>query len=186
MSTLDTLMTRHTEFAAHRFPGVLPLAPSLKTVIIGCVDMRVDPALLLGLELGEAVVVRNIGGRVTPELLRSMALLGMISRADGIEPGGDWNLVVLHHTDCGITRLTKFPEPLAAYFGVPEEGLEAKAVTNPWASVAVDVDALKRVPGLPASWIVSGLVYDVTTGRVDQVVAPSRLRDSEPPVIGKS
>jgi len=146
--------------------------------------MRVDPALLLGLELGEAVVVRNIGGRVTPDLLQSLALLGMISRADGIAPSGDWNLVVLHHNDCGITRLTGFPEPLAAYLGVPEEELEAKAVTDPRASVAVDVAALKRVPGLPANWIVSGLVYDVTTGWIEQVVAPARLRDSEPPAAG--
>lgn len=99
----------------------------------------------------------------------------MISRADGVAPGGDFNLIVLHHTDCGITRLVSFPDPLAAYFGIAKEELEAKAVTDPWASVAVDVAALKRVPGLPAGWIVSGLVYDVTTGLVEQVVAPSRL-----------
>lgn len=76
MTTLDTLATRNADFAAHRFPGSLPLMPSLNALVVGCVDMRVDPALVLGIGLGEAVVARNIGGRVTPDLLRSMALLG--------------------------------------------------------------------------------------------------------------
>jgi len=66
MSTLDTLLERNHEFAEHRFVAGLPMRPSLKTVIVGCADPRVDPVHILGLEPGEAVVVRNVGGRVNP------------------------------------------------------------------------------------------------------------------------
>src|SRR5260370_14552434 len=70
MSTLDTLLERNHEFAAHRFVAGLPMRPSLRTLIISCADPRVDPVHLLGLEPGEAVVLRNVGGRVTPGTLQ--------------------------------------------------------------------------------------------------------------------
>ncbi len=66
---------------------------------------------------------------------------------------------------------------LAGYFGIGKEQLEAKAVADPRASVAVDVAALKANPNLPGEWVVSGLVYDVTTGLVETVVAPAPLHD---------
>src|SRR5579859_8179070 len=105
MATIDILKQRNTDFAAQRFAAGLPLMPKLKTVINGCADARVDPAHLLGLEPGEALVLRNIGGRVTPVTMREMALLSMIAQVEGIGPVRGLNLVVLHHTDCGITRL---------------------------------------------------------------------------------
>jgi carbonic anhydrase len=67
MTTFDTLLERNQEFAAHQFPKDVPLMP--RAMIIGCVDQRVDPALLLGLGLGEAIVIRNVGGRITPATL---------------------------------------------------------------------------------------------------------------------
>ncbi len=145
-------------------------------MILSDADPRVDPAQVLGLELGEAVVIRNIGGRITPTTLQTMALLGMIPRLEGTALPGGLNLVVLHHTDCGITRLARVPERLAAYFGIAPEDLDAMAVTDPYASVKVDVAALKANPALPGGFIVSGLVYDVATGRVETVVASAPLR----------
>ena len=131
--------------------------------MLGCVDSRVDPGDVLGLELGEGVVMRNIGGRITPAALRSWALLGRLS---GDQPRGG-HLVILHHTDCGIIRLAAFPEQLAAFFEIPAEELESKAAGDPYATVRVDAAVARHA--LPPGRLVSGLVYDVDTGLIEIV-----------------
>jgi carbonic anhydrase len=158
------LLQRNATFAASgAFKGLaFPTNPALR--VIGCVDSRVDPSDVLGLKLGEAVVMRNVGGRVTPEALRSWALLGRLGA--GQSPTGG-HLAILHHTDCGIRRLARFPEQLAAFFEIPVADLDSKAVQDPYASVRIDVDiARHRLPSL----LVSGLVYDVDTGLLEVVV----------------
>jgi carbonic anhydrase len=152
--------------------------PNVKAVIIGCADMRVDPAHLFGLKPGEAVVLRNIGGRITPGLLEQLGLLGRIGQVAGEAPGGggEFHLIVLHHTDCGITRLTGDPAMLSHYFQVEEEELKTKAVTDPRVAVAVDVGLLRAIPALPGEWLISGLVYDVATGLVEAVILPAPIR----------
>jgi carbonic anhydrase len=178
MDTIETLGKRNTRFAAHRFTGGLAMMPNLKTMVIGCADPRVDPAAVLGLELGDAAVIRNIGGRITPATLQTMAMLRLVAAAVlGGPPGPGWNLIVLHHTDCGINHLTGYPDLLAEHFGVDKAELDSKHVTDPWASVTSDVAALKANPFLPAELIVSGLVYDVETGLIEQVVGPELLRN---------
>lgn len=176
MTPIDTLIQRNEEFAAQRFSAGLSLMPTLGTMIVGCVDPRVDPSHVLGLQPGEAIVIRNIGGRITPATLQTMALLAMIPQLEGAGPVSGLNLVVFQHTDCGITRLAKVPDRLTAYFGVALGELEAKAVGDPYAAVAVDVAALQANPSLPPGVIVSGVVYDVATGRVAMVAPPVRLR----------
>ena len=179
MHTVDTTARAQQAFrSAQPFTAGLAMMPNLRTMIIGCADPRVDPAEVLGLELGDAVVIRNIGGRITPSTLQTMAMLRLVAAADPAgPPGPGWNLIVLHHTDCGINRLTGYPDLLADHFGVPAAELEHKHVTDPWASVATDVAALKANPFLPAELVVSGLVYDVGTGRIEQVVGPEPLRN---------
>ncbi len=176
MTTLDTLTQRNADFAAHRFVVGLPMMPTLRTMIIGCVDPRVDPANLLGLDPGEALVIRNIGGRITPAALQTMAMLQTIAQVQGANPGGGFHLLVLHHTDCGITRLEGKPDMLAGYFGIGKAELEAKAVPNPRTSVAVDVATLRTNRALPDDWLVTGLVYDVATGLVEVVVPTASLK----------
>jgi carbonic anhydrase len=85
-------------------------------------------------------------------------------------------LIVLNHTDCRITRLAGNSDMLTDYFEIPKEELQAKAVPDPRAAVAVDVAALRATPALPREWLVSGLVYDVATGLIDIVVPPAPLR----------
>jgi carbonic anhydrase len=178
MDTIETLTKRNAQFAAHRFRVGLAMMPSLKTMIIGCADPRVDPANVLGLEPGDAVVIRNIGGRTTPATLQTMLMLRLVAAADpGGPPGPGWNLIVLHHTDCGINRLTGFPDLLAEHLGVDKAELDSQHVTDPRASVAADVAALKANPFLPAELVVSGLVYDVETGLIEQIVKPEQLRN---------
>jgi carbonic anhydrase len=178
MTTLDTLLERNQDFASHDFSKDLSMMPTLRTIIISCVDPRVDPAHLFGLGPGEAIVIRNVGGRITPATLQTMGMLGRIAQGEGGPPAG-FHLVVLQHTHCGIAHLEGHPDMLASYFGIGQEGLLAKEVTDPHAAVAVDVAALKAIPALPGNWLVSGLVYDVTTGLVEVVVPPAPLRHPE-------
>ena len=179
MSVIDTLLQRNAAFAAQRFTPNLPLVTTLGITVLGCVDPRVDPAHVLGLEPGEAAVLRNIGGRVTPATLQMLTLLGTLPRLlDTGAPtrAGGMHLVVLQHTDCGITRLAREPDRLAPYFGVTPDELDDKAVLDPSAAVQVDVAALKQAaPSLPEGSTVTGLVYDVATGRVEIVVPTTPL-----------
>jgi carbonic anhydrase len=184
MSTLDVILERNKGFAAREFsagtlmPSLPRALPNVKAIIIGCADMRVDPAYVLGIQSGEAVVMRNIGGRITPGLLEQLGLLGRIGEAAGEAPGGggEFNIVVLQHTDCGITRLAGDPSMLSHYFQIPEGELKNKVVTDPRAAVAADVALLRTIHALPGGWLISGLIYDVATGLVEIVVPPARIR----------
>jgi hypothetical protein len=121
-------------------------------------------------------VMRNIGGRVTPAVLRSWALLAKLGQARRGQPDeGPPHMVVLHHTDCGIKRLADYPGLLAKYFEIPVEELDTKAVRDPHAAVRIDVNIVRRT--LPAELVVSGLVYDVDTGLVELVVPPATAYD---------
>jgi carbonic anhydrase len=184
MGNLDTFLKRNEEFAVQQsaagmlMPSLPRAMPNVKAIIIGCADMRVDPAHILGTKPGEAVVLRNIGGRITPGLLQELGLLGRIGQVAGEAPGGggEFHIIVLHHTDCGITRLAGDPAMLASYFQIQEGEVKKKAVTDPRAAVAIDVAALRVVPALPGAWLISGLVYDVATGLVKTVVPPAPIR----------
>jgi len=159
-------------------PSLPQALPNVRAIIIGCADMRVDPAHILGIKPGEAVVMRNIGGRITPGLLEQLGLLGRIGEVAGEIPGGgvEFHIIVPQHTDCGITRLAGDPAMLTRYFQVEEGELKTKAVADPRAAVAVDVGLLRQIPGLPGEWLVSGLIYNVATGLVEIVVPPARIR----------
>ena len=161
------LVRRNAAFAATGAFAGLAFPTSETLQVLGCVDSRVDPGDVLGLKLGEGVVMRNIGGRVTPAALRSWALLGRLGQGQPLRGG---HRVILHHTDCGITRLADYPEQLAAFFEVPAGELGGKAVADPYAAVRVDT-ALAR-HALPPGRPVSGLVYDVATGLI-QIVDPA-------------
>jgi carbonic anhydrase len=182
MNFLETVTARNAIFASSRFSADLKMLPSKKTVIIGCVDPRVDPVDLFALEPGEAVVIRNVGGRLNTATLETLAILRTVAAAAGKEIGDGWNLIVLHHNDCGIVGcFHQAPDLLARHLGVTRQGLDDLAIDDPYRSVALDVAALKANPQLPGAFMVSGVVYDVTTGKVETVVAPSRLRE-EPSV----
>ena len=184
MNNLDDLLQRNKQFAVQQsaqgtlMPSLPRAMPKVKAVIIGCADMRVDPAHIFGTKPGEAVVLRNIGGRFTPGLLEELALLGRIGQVAGEVPGGggEFHLIVLQHTDCGITRLAGDPDKLAHYFQIQESEVPTKAVIDPRAAVSIDVAALRAIPALPGAWLISGLMYDVATALVEIVVPPAPIR----------
>lgn len=171
--TVDELVRRNAVFAAGGAFSGLPFPTNETLRVIGCVDSRVDPSHVLGLKLGEAVVMRTIGGRVTPAVLRSWALLAKLGQArPSVQAGGGpAHMVILHHTDCGIKTLADYPELLARYFEIPVEELDAKAVSDPHTAVRIDVNIVRRA--MPAGLLVSGLVYDTDTGLVEVVVPPA-------------
>lgn len=120
----------------------LRMMPSSKSLIIGCVDTdtHVDPMNIFKSEPGEVAVFRNVGGRVNPALLETIALLRVVTKAAGGKIGPGANLVVLHHTDCGINHSYRHaPELLARHLGVSLQELDTLAVTDPYKSVALDV-----------------------------------------------
>ncbi|MGA7625738.1 MAG: carbonic anhydrase [Candidatus Acidiferrales bacterium] len=184
MNNLDHMLQRNKDFAAQQsaagalMPSLPQAMPNVKAIIIGCADMRVDPAHVLGIKPGEVVVLRNIGGRVTPGLLEQLGLLGRIGEVAGRIPGGgrEFHIIVLQHTDCGITRLAGDPGLLGHYFQIREAELKTKAVSDPRAAIAVDVASLRAIPALPSEWFISGLLYDVATGLVEIVVPAAPIR----------
>jgi carbonic anhydrase len=186
-NNLDQMLQRNKEFAARQsaegtlMPSLPRALPNVQAIVIGCADMRVDPADILGIKPGDAVVMRNIGGRITPGLLEELGLLGRIGEVAGEIPGGggEFHIIVLQHTDCGITRLVGDPAKLAHYFQIREGELKTRAVTDPRTAVAFDVAALRAIPALPGSWLISGLVYDVATGLVEIVVPPAPIRSAQ-------
>jgi carbonic anhydrase len=141
------------------------LSPSLRTVVIACADHRTDPAHVLGLEPGEAVVLRNPGGRVTNDVLRSLLVLSTVASIDGL--GSGFEIIVVHHTDCGLSRLsTPDHAPLiAGYVGVSTEEVADLALADPLAAVRHDVNRLRAVVQSPDTTI-TGLVYDLESGTV--------------------
>jgi carbonic anhydrase len=169
---LRKLVQDNAGFSKHRFASGLKIIPSLRIFVIGCVDPRVDPAHILGLELGEAAMIRNIGGRITSAVLDELALLRKLTQAAGGDFDQGWNFVVLQHTDCGIVRMQGEHQRLANFFGVNEGSLDAKSVADPYVAVQVDVTALRSAADLPNGIRCAGMVYDVGTGLVETVVSP--------------
>jgi carbonic anhydrase len=170
--SVQQLIQGNAGFATHRFASGLKIIPSLKVFVIGCVDPRVDPSQILGLDLGESAVIRNIGGRVTSSVIDELVLLRKLTQAAGSDFDQGWTFVVLQHTDCGILRMQGERSGLARFFGVDEGSLDAKSVADPHAAVQVDVAAIRSADGLPDGMHCVGMVYDVNTGLVEVVAAP--------------
>src|SRR5258707_13067424 len=105
MNVIETLPQRNEAFVSSRFSADLKIMPSMRTMIIGCVDPRVDPVDIFGLVPGEAAVIRNVGGRITPATLQTMAMLRMVAKASGGDIGPGWKHHGQHSNDCGRTHL---------------------------------------------------------------------------------
>src|ERR1700691_1287513 len=135
VNTLDSMLERNKDFAAQQsaagtlMPSLPRATPNVRALIIGCADMRVDPAHLPGIKPGEALVLRNIGARITPVLLEELGLLGRIGQVLGKNAGGggEFHLIVLHPTDCGITAPRGRPRQTRALFSNTGRGSRDKS-----------------------------------------------------------
>ena len=176
--SFTALLDRNRSFAEQFEAGDLVIRPRMSTIILTCVDSRVDPAHIFGLGLVDAVVMRNAGGRITPPVMKDLAILGVLVTNMPGPSAMQPELVVIHHTDCGMSRLAKpaIQQQVAEKLGLSVDEIAAMAITDPAASVQDDIERLHRTPGAPGQLVVSGLVYDVKNGTIDQVVPPAPLR----------
>jgi carbonic anhydrase len=177
MSDFDELLANNARFAAgdakDRVPEI-PFLPNKQAYIITCIDPRVDPAALLGLALGDAIVARNVGGRVTDPVLSDLAWISYLHEVK--TPDAPWfELAVIHHTDCGSGLMAD--DQLRAGFvarGFDDRELQLNAVIEPATTVAHDVRRIVECPLVSRQIEISGYRYDVKTGLLTQVVAPTR------------
>jgi carbonic anhydrase len=169
MKTVGVLLDRNARYCGPvEDPSRHSIVPRLPALVLTCADHRVDPAHVLGIDLGDAVVLRNVGGRVTPDILTNLALLATIKAVEAIDV--DFELIVMHHTDCGLSRLAGegYVGLLAGYLGLAAP--DVPKAQDPQVTVRFDVDRLRS--SLPPAVNVWGVVYDIATGRV-RVVCPA-------------
>lgn len=165
-------LLENNDWASHTFTPVPLGVPTAQVIVVTCLDHRLDPARILGLEPGDAPVIRNAGGRVTESVLTDIAYLGFLARHVFGVQGPLFEIAVIHHTQCGTGFLADpgFRDQAVVATGVPAGTLAATKVDDPAVTVQEDVERLLASPLLPAGSTVSGHVYDVDTGRVAVVV----------------
>ena len=171
MSNLEPALERNRAFAAAGGHEGAVVLPRLSLFVISCLDPRVDPAHVLGLELSDAMVVRNVGGRVTPEAIADVAFVGQL--AERVRPDGPlFEVAIVHHTQCGAGALADdaFRHEYARRIGAEEPALRERAVLDPASTVAADVECLRSASAISPRVSVTGHVYDVVSGLVRTVV----------------
>jgi carbonic anhydrase len=171
----DAALGRNRAFAATGAHEGAVVFPSMGLFVVTCCDPRTDPAHFLGLGLSDAVVVRNVGGRVTPEVINDVAYIGQI--AETVMPDGPlFEVAVIHHTQCGTGALADdaFRHRYAERIDGDEAALRDVAVLDPASTVATDVERLRAASAIPPRVTVSGHVYDVVSGLVETIVPAGR------------
>jgi carbonic anhydrase len=174
MTKMTPLLERNEQYARDYTPAALGL-PTAQVLIVTCLDHRIDPAMIFGLQPGDAPVIRNAGGRVTQAVIDDVAYLAFLAGQLGGERDTLFEVAVVHHTQCGTGFLADpaFRHQAAEATGLPEAALEASAVADPHLTVQADVQRLLASPLLSPKVSVSGHVYDIATGRVTTTV-PAR------------
>ena len=162
MSSTDELLANNQAYAASFDKADLPLPPARKTAVVACMDARLNVYGALGLSEGEAHVIRNAGGAVTDDAIRSLAIS---QRLLGTE-----EIILIHHTDCGMLTFTddEFKRQVAQDVGIkPEWAVEAFSDLEE--DVRQSIARIKASPFIPRKDAVRGFVYEVETGRLREV-----------------
>ena len=162
MSVTDDLLRNAEEYAERFDKGSLPLPPARKIAIVACMDARLNPYGLLGLSEGDAHVIRNAGGVITDDEIRSLSIS---QRLLGTE-----EIVLIHHTDCGMLTFTDdaFRQSIQEEVGVKPEWA-AESFTDLDEDVRQSIGRIEASPFIPRKDSIRGFVYDVGTGRLREV-----------------
>lgn len=162
MAVVDEVRAANAAYAEGFTKGDLPMPPGRRFVVLTCMDARLDPAKALGLDEGDAHVIRNAGGRAA-DALRSLVISQRLL--------GTQEVLVVHHTDCGMLT---FDNP--TLYGICQEQLGADAseidflpFSDLEQSVRDDVALIRASPLIPNDTAVTGFVYDVKTGKIHEV-----------------
>ena len=181
MNELLALYERNRRSAEYFTSGGLGIKPKLDTIILTCTDARVDPAHFFGLEPGEALVMRNGGGRVTHAVERDLAYVWtMFSIAANVETP-PLSLAVIHHGDCGLERIASLQarKMVSVRSGLKMPFLEKIAISSHEDAIRDDLEKLKRSDVVSQHLTVSGHLYDPKTGTLKEVVGATRLSSFE-------
>ena len=164
MSVTDEVLRNNQAYAEAFDKGELAIPPAKRLAVIACMDARLDPNRLLGLNEGDAHVIRNAGGVVTDDEIRSLAIS---QRLLGTE-----EVILIHHTDCGMLTFTDddFRNQILADTGIKPEWA-AEAFTDLDEDVRQSIARIKVSPFIPRKDSVRGFVYDVENGRLREVTA---------------
>jgi carbonic anhydrase len=162
MTATDTLVENSKQYAAAFDKGDLPLPPGKKVAVLACMDARLNPYGLLGLEEGDAHVIRNAGGVVDDDAIRSLAISQNLL--------GTEEIVLVHHTDCGMLTFTdeQFAQKLEDETGQRPEW-SAHAFSDLEGDVRTGIEKIRQSPFVPKTDSVRGFVYDVHTGELNEV-----------------
>jgi carbonic anhydrase len=169
MSVVDELVEANGAFARGFTKGGLPMPPRRRVAVVTCMDARILPAEILGLEFGDAHVIRNAGGRAQ-EALRSLVISQQLL--------GTREVAVIHHTDCGMLTFTngELREKLRTGLRADASGIDFLPFRDVEESVRDDVTFLLGSPLIPDDIPVRGFVYDVHSGLLTEVAPPAKAR----------
>ena len=164
MSTTDELLRNAEAYAASFDKGDLPIAPARKVVVLACMDARLNPYAILGLQEGDAHIIRNAGGVVTDDEIRSLAIS---QRLLGTE-----EIILIHHTDCGMLTFTDddFKRSIQEETGLKPEWA-AEAFPDVEEDVRQSIRRIEASPFVTKHDSLRGFVFDVATGKLNEVKA---------------
>jgi carbonic anhydrase len=167
MSELEGMIAANRRFSSGFTHGDAAMPPARKVAIVTCMDARIHPEQALGLEIGDAHMIRNAGGRVSDDALRSLVISSRLL--------GTNEFAVIHHTDCGMVTFTNadLRTKLLDETGADASHIDFLPFPDLEQSVRDDVAAILESPFIDDNIPVSGYIYDVHTGSIDQVVAPT-------------
>jgi carbonic anhydrase len=162
MTTTDELLANNDGYVAGFTKGDLPLPPARKVAVLACMDARLDPARALGLKEGDAHVIRNAGGVVSEDAIRSLVISQRLLGTEAI--------ILVHHTDCGMVTFTDgdVKDAIEADTGIrPSFALEA--FPDAEEDVRQSIARIRANPFIPRTDDVRGFVYQVETGKLAEV-----------------
>ena len=163
MGVTEELVAANQQFAESYTLGQLPMPPARHVAVLACMDARLHPEKVLGIEIGDAHVIRNAGGRVDPGALRSLIISQKLL--------GPTEVLVIHHTDCGMLTFTNedLHKKLIEETGADASNIDFLPFSDLAQSVRDDVAAITSSPFINPGAKVTGYIYDVATGRLEPV-----------------
>lgn len=164
MAVFDEFLAANETYQAQFTQGALPIPPARKVAVLVCMDARIAPAAVLGIELGDAHIISNAGGRASEDALRSLVISQRLL--------GTQEIVVIHHTDCGMCTFSNadIAAKIQADLGVDVGERDFLPFGDLEQSVRDDVATIRSSPLIPADIAISGAVYDVHTGALKEIV----------------
>jgi carbonic anhydrase len=165
MAITDQLVQANQEYAETFDRGDLPMPPARRVAVVTCMDARLHPETFLGLDVGDAHVIRNAGGRASDDAIRSLIISSHLL--------GTNEYVVIHHTDCGMLTFSNedLQHKLAEETGADASDIDFLPFRDLAQSVRDDVKRIKESPFIPQDISVRGFVYDVRSGKLTEVPA---------------